>query len=164
MSGLEPLPAEGSPHLDAGPDTDAQTAPATADATAEQPKESLLNAAARARRGQVEETEHERIIREEEDILRNITAKTALQAVGERARVSHSVTCACAPQATLCRLRAQCSVLLTGQVPCRRSGHRGTGRNLSTVFNLTYDISYHRALSIRSPSTQAGSPSSKAAR
>lgn len=49
-------------------------------------KESLLNAAARARRGQVEETEHERILREEEEILHQITQKTALQAVGERAK------------------------------------------------------------------------------
>lgn len=53
-------------------------------------KESLLNAAARARRGQVEETEHEKILREEEDILHYITQKTALQGVGERAKVSLS--------------------------------------------------------------------------
>ena len=135
VSGPEPLPPEGSPQPAAGPDTDAQTAPATADVTAEQPKESLLNAAARARRGQVEETEHERIIREEEEILRNITAKTALQAVGERAKVSHSVTCHCAPQAAICTLCSQCSALLTGHVPHRRRGHRaqvGTSQRFPT--------------------------------
>lgn len=79
------------------PGIDAQAAAAAAEvavvaAAPGKPKESLLNAAARARRTQVEETEHEKIIREEEEILRHITAKTALQAVGERARVGSRLT------------------------------------------------------------------------
>ena len=85
----------GSPQPAVSPGVDAQAAAAMTEAAAARakPKESLLNAAARARRGQVEETEHERIIREEEEILRNITAKTALQAVGERAKVSAPAYC-----------------------------------------------------------------------
>jgi len=91
VTDAEPLSAEGSPVPARSPGIDAQAAAAAAEvavvaAAPGKPKESLLNAAARARRTQVEETEHEKIIREEEEILRHITAKTALQAVGERAR------------------------------------------------------------------------------
>lgn len=87
---------EDQPQSVPGAGSDSEASPSRDDApsgmvpAATRGKESLLNAAARARRGQVEETEHEKILREEEDILHHITQKTALQAVGERAKVSNS--------------------------------------------------------------------------
>ncbi len=66
---------------------EATAAPAEAPGAAARNKESLLNAAARARRGAPEESEAEKLLKEERDILHKITQKAALQSVKERALV-----------------------------------------------------------------------------
>ena len=72
-----------------GYNTEAQVeAAAAAEGAAARAKESLLNAAARARRAAPEETEAEKLLKEERDILHKITQKAALQSVKERAMVS----------------------------------------------------------------------------
>jgi hypothetical protein len=71
-----------------GHNTEAQVeAAAAAEGAAARAKESLLNAAARARRAAPEETEAEKLLKEERDILHKITQKAALQSVKERAMV-----------------------------------------------------------------------------
>ena len=50
-------------------------------------KESLLAAAAKARKEQPAETEAERRLKEEQDMLRSITQRTALKSVKELAKV-----------------------------------------------------------------------------
>lgn len=50
-------------------------------------KKSLLAQAAAAKKGKPEETENERLIREEQELLRNITRQKALKGVNEIAKV-----------------------------------------------------------------------------
>ena len=55
-------------------------------------KKSLLVQAAAARKGKPEETENERLIQEEQELLRNITRQKALKGVNELAKVdSYSI-------------------------------------------------------------------------
>lgn len=51
-------------------------------------KKSLLVQAAAAKKGKPEETENERLIREEQELLRNITKHKALKGAAEIAKVS----------------------------------------------------------------------------
>ena len=51
-------------------------------------KKSLLKQAAKAKKGKPEETENEQMLREEQELLRNITRQTALKGVKELAKVS----------------------------------------------------------------------------
>ena len=51
-------------------------------------KKSLLKQAAKAKKGKPEETENEQLLREEQELLRNITRQTALKGVKELAKVS----------------------------------------------------------------------------
>lgn len=51
------------------------------------PKESLLVTAVRARRGMPEESEAEKRLKEEREMLKQITTKQALKSVGELAKV-----------------------------------------------------------------------------
>ena len=65
-------------------------------------KESLLLAAARAKKGKPEETEAEKLRKEEQAIMADITRKTALKGVKELARVSggaQAAHCMCAATA-----------------------------------------------------------------
>ena len=75
----------------AGPDADRGAPPPLAEAEADEdagkPKESLLVAAVRARKDQPEETDAEKHLKEEQDILRQITTKQALKSVKELAKV-----------------------------------------------------------------------------
>ena len=81
-----------------GHNTEAQVeAAAAAEGAAARAKESLLNAAARARRAAPEETEAEKLLKEERDILHKITQKAALQSVKERAMVSAGDHTLCTP-------------------------------------------------------------------
>ncbi len=65
----------------AGPALPAELAPPV------QAKESLLTAAARARKDKPAETDAEKILKEEQDMLRAITQRTALKSVKELAKV-----------------------------------------------------------------------------
>jgi hypothetical protein len=88
QGGAEVTDAEAQPQP-SGHNTTAQVqAAAAAEGAAARAKESLLNAAARARRAAPEETEAEKLLKEERDILHKITQKAALQSVKERAMVS----------------------------------------------------------------------------
>ena len=66
------------------PDDEADEAPETVAAAA---KQSLLVAAARAKKGRPEETEADKLRKEEQAIMADITRKTALKGVKELARV-----------------------------------------------------------------------------
>lgn len=55
-----------------------------------QAKESLLAAAAKARKEKPAETEAEKMLREEQEIMRNITSRKALKSVMENAQVRAS--------------------------------------------------------------------------
>lgn len=89
MQGGSDLGAAEAAPQPTGRKTDAQVdAVAAAEGAAARNKESLLNAAARARRAAPEETEAEKLLKEERDILHKITQKAALQSVKERAMVS----------------------------------------------------------------------------
>lgn len=65
----------------------AAAAAAQAAAGQQQGKESLLAAAAKARKGKAAETEAEARLREEQEIMRNITSRMALKSVQENAQV-----------------------------------------------------------------------------
>lgn len=52
-----------------------------------QAKESLLAAAAKARKEHPAETQAEKLLKEEQEIMRNITARKALKSVKENAQV-----------------------------------------------------------------------------
>ena len=67
------------------PDQPGNDMPPPSTVTAE--KKSLLVQAAAARKGKPEETENERLIREEQELLRNITRQKALKGVNELAKV-----------------------------------------------------------------------------
>jgi hypothetical protein len=56
-------------------------------------KESLLAAAAKARKVKPAETEAERLLREEQDIMRNITKRMALKSAKENAQVLKAARC-----------------------------------------------------------------------
>lgn len=110
-----------------GHNTEAQVdAAAAAEGAAARAKESLLNAAARARRAAPEETEAEKLLKEERDILHKITQKAALQSVKERAMVSAG-DMLCTPPSialyflhlTLCVAPA---IALMSFTPCRPQG------------------------------------------
>lgn len=57
-------------------------------------KRSLLSQAAAAKKGKPEESENERLIREEQELLRNITRQKALMGAKELAKV-HNVYSSC---------------------------------------------------------------------
>lgn len=57
------------------------------------PKESLLVTAVRARRGVPEESEAEKRLKEEREMLKQITTKQALKSVGELAKVDWTSCC-----------------------------------------------------------------------
>ena len=86
---------DSSPTADAAPATDTAAAAATAPVgglsappAGQRTKESLLTLAAKARKGQPEETEQEKALKEEADLLRQTTQHKALQGVQELAKVS----------------------------------------------------------------------------
>lgn len=70
-----------------GPAAAAAAAAAGSGAGQQQGKESLLAAAAKARKGRPAETEAEARLREEAEIMRNITTRMALKSVQENAQV-----------------------------------------------------------------------------
>ncbi len=64
-------------------------------------KESLLAATAKARLTKPEDTEAEKLLKEEQDILQHITQKTALKSVKELAKVNSSCIVFGSPQASV---------------------------------------------------------------
>lgn len=64
-------------------------APAPADNPDARVKTSLLAATAKARRGAPKETEDDKRLKEEQEMLHNITNRTALRNVKELAKVKH---------------------------------------------------------------------------
>ena len=63
-----------------------------ADSAEPKVKTSLLAATAKARRGAPKETEDDKRLKEEKEMLHNITNRTALRGVKELAKVSPTVT------------------------------------------------------------------------
>ena len=85
LAGVEDAAEDGDDApIDEGSDPDAAAEPA-APAPA-QAKESLLTAAAKARKERPAETDAEKILKEEQDMLRAITQRTALKSVKELAK------------------------------------------------------------------------------
>ena len=83
----EAAPAVGMASLEPAPDI-APPQPSGAVPVAGQTKVSLLKATTKANRGKREETAAERMLKEEQELLRKITERKALQGVGELAKVS----------------------------------------------------------------------------
>ena len=87
LAGAEDAPEDGGAAPDAeGSDPDAAAAEPAEAAAPAQAKESLLTAAAKARKERPAETDAEKILKEEQDMLRAITQRTALKSVKELAK------------------------------------------------------------------------------
>ena len=87
LAGAEDAPEEdgGAPDAE-GSDPDAAAGEPAEEAAPAQAKESLLTAAAKARKEKPAETDAEKILKEEQDMLRAITQRTALKSVKELAK------------------------------------------------------------------------------
>ena len=107
----EAEPADGSDQ----PTQAVHNAAATVDVTITDPrvKTSLLAATAKARRGAPKESEDDKRLKEEQEMLHNITNRTALRGVKELAKVGHHL-----PQTPVhISCASSCSSQCAGLVP-----------------------------------------------